>query len=351
MQSPRHPRPQPHGTNPMSWKKILLEILIAAGLIAAAVAGCLYYCARMPGVNWQGPAPTPTAEQTRLAVNLERHVRALSETPRNQFGANTLIPTRVYLTSFWEELALPPQRQEYFVNGVPYYNVFVTLPGTAPNAPILVVGAHYDSVPGSPGADDNASGVAALLEITRLLAHKPLARAIHLVAFANEEKPFFATQDMGSMVYARSLRDKNIPVAGMWSLEMLGYYDDTPGSQAYPPPFQWFYPDTGNFIGFVANLDSRAFLHRSIETFREHAQIPSQGTAAPDFIPELGLSDHASFWYAGIPAIMITDTALFRNPNYHAETDTPDTLDYVKMARVVEALAKALPEVARNPGE
>jgi len=326
---------------------MIREFTLGMAIIAIIGLSVALYCIRMPGKNWQGDiAPLDDSEQ-RLKTNLQQHVTALTAHYRNVLSGN-IIPAQVYISLFWDEISLTPKLQEYQINGISYYNLYVELPGRDTNAGILVIGAHYDTVHGSPGADDNASGVAALLELSRMLANRPLARTVHLVAFINQEEPFFATRDMGSMVYMRALEARNIPISGMWSLEMLGYYSDTVGSQHYPQPMAWFYPDTGNFISFVSNIASRPLLHTTIAEFRHHAQIPSYGLSAPDVILPLGLSDHFSFWVGGYPALMITDTAMYRNPHYHTAQDTADTLDYTRMAKVVSALAKATPQVTAH---
>jgi Zn-dependent M28 family amino/carboxypeptidase len=199
-----------------------------------------------------------------------------------------------------------------------------------------VVGAHYDTVPGSPGADDNASGVAVLIELSRMV------RGVRFVAFANEEAPYFLTAEMGSFAYAR---DRASGVRAMFSLEMLGYYDDTPGSQRYPPPLGLFYPDRGNFIAFVADLSCMRLVRRAASEFRKNSAFPCEWLAAPSLVPGLSWSDHWSFRKHGIPAVMVTDTAFYRYPHYHLPSDTPEKLDYERMARVTMGLARMLKEM------
>jgi len=211
---------------------------------------------------------------------------------------------------------------------------------------VVVVGAHYDSVRGTPGADDNGSGVAATIEIARLVkarvggAWPASAPAVKFVLFANEEMPFFGSPHMGSLVYAMKLKELGLRVAAMYSLETLGYYQDTPGSQRYPWPFSLAYPDRGDFLAFVGDLRSRRLVRNSIAAFREVASFPSEGIAAPRAVPGVQWSDHWAFWEQGWPAIMITDTAPYRNPNYHTARDTPDTLDYDRLTRVVHGLSE-----------
>ena len=220
----------------------------------------------------------------------------------------------------------------------PAENLIVTIPAPRAEAPILIIGAHYDTVSVSPGADDNASGVAALLEIARRLAGRSGGELeIRLVFYANEEPPYFKTGAMGSHVHAMSL-DQPERVIGMISLETMGYFSDEPGSQNYPFPLSLRYPATGNFIAFVGDTSARDFLREMVGDFRKNARIPSVGGTAPSIVQGIDWSDHWAYSQAGIPAFMVTDTAPFRNPNYHRKSDTPDTLDYERLALVVEGL-------------
>ncbi len=208
----------------------------------------------------------------------------------------------------------------------------------------IVVGAHYDTVPGSPGADDNASAVAVLIELAALM--KDASPPLRFVAFANEELPYSHGEEMGSFAYAKRARGRGERVRAMFSLEMLGYYSDAPGSQRYPPLMRWFYPDRADFIAFVGDLGARRLVKRAHALFRKHSSFPSESLAAPSFIRGIRASDHWSFRMHGYPAIMVTDTAYNRNPHYHRASDTPDTLDYERMARVTLGLAGMLRELA-----
>jgi Zn-dependent M28 family amino/carboxypeptidase len=209
----------------------------------------------------------------------------------------------------------------------------------------VVVGAHYDTVPGSPGADDNASAVAALIELAGMLGGEQLP--IRFVAFANEEEPHFMGPDMGSWVSAKRSRENGERITAMLSLEMLGYYSELPGSQRYPAPLGLFYPDRGNYIAFVGDLGAFGLVRKSVKAFRKHSRFPSEWLAGPASIPGVTRSDHWSFRTLGFPAIMVTDTAYNRNPHYHQPSDTPDTLDYARMAEVTLGLAGVLRELAR----
>jgi hypothetical protein len=225
-------------------------------------------------------------------------------------------------------------------------NVIFELPGSG--SELVVVGAHYDSAIGTPGANDNASGVAVTLALARRLAQYRFEHTLRFVLFANEEAPYFHTELMGSLVHARGCRARGESVVGMLALESLGYYSDAQGSQKYPGPVGWFYPTRGNFIGFVANLESRSLLREAIASFRETRLLPSEGAALPAGIPGVGWSDHWAFWQHDYPAIMVTDTAVFRDPNYHRPSDRPENIDYSNMARVTLGLERVLEVLARR---
>jgi Zn-dependent M28 family amino/carboxypeptidase len=222
----------------------------------------------------------------------------------------------------------------------------VELRGSAKPEEIVVIGAHYDSVYGSPGANDNASGVAALVALARAARGKGFARTVRFVAFVNEEPPYFQRGAMGSQHYAKEAKRRGEKVVAMMSLETIGCYSDAAGSQSYPAPFSFFYPTTGNFIGFVGNLGSRRLVRQAIGAFRETTQFPSEGVAAPSFIPGISWSDQWSFWEEGYDGIMVTDTALFRYAEYHTARDRPGILDYERLARVVAGLERVLDTMA-----
>ena len=217
-------------------------------------------------------------------------------------------------------------------------NLSVDIRSAHPGAKLLVIGAHYDSAGIAPGANDNGSGVAALIEIARTLKARKLAHHVRLIWFANEEPPFFQREGMGSVVAAKSIAASGQPMIGMISLETIGYFDDRAGSQHYPPPLSLRYPDRGNFIAFVGMVGARSFVRRSVGEFRRSARLPSEGGVAPSFVQGIDWSDHWSFQQQGIPSLMVTDTAPFRYPHYHELSDTPDKLDYHRLALLVEAL-------------
>jgi Zn-dependent M28 family amino/carboxypeptidase len=251
-----------------------------------------------------------------------------------------------YIRRAFEALGHAVARQAYAAGGVESANLEIAIAGNVRAGEIVLAGAHYDTVPGSPGADDNASGVAAVLELARLLRETRAPRTIRLVAFVNEEPPFFSTGEMGSRVYARAARARGDDIRVMLSLEMLGCYSDAPGSQAYPPLLSRFYPDRGDFIAFVSNLRSRRALNAAFGAFKAASDFPAERLAAPAFVPGVGWSDQVSFWREGYRALMVTDTAFYRYRHYHGRGDTPEKLDYARMARVVEGLAATLVALA-----
>ncbi len=292
----------------------------------------------------------PASHAQPLAEQLRAHVVRLAGEigERNVWRPPALHAAAAYIRDQWQRQGHTVTAQRYSAYEVPSDNLAIALTGTLHPSEIIVVGAHYDSVGGSPGANDNASGVAALLEISRALKDAPLRRTVRLVAFVNEEPPFFYWGEMGSGVYAKAARQRGDDIRLMMSLEMLGAYRDLPGSQRYPPFFGWFYPDRANFIAFVSNIASRHVLRRAVAAFRGVSAFPSESLIAPGIVPGVSWSDQLSFWREGYPAIMVTDTAFYRYAQYHTEQDTPDRLDYARMAQVVEGLAKAIVSLAND---
>jgi len=235
-------------------------------------------------------------------------------------------------------------RQPFTFRGNTYHNIITEIQGSEPETNgMLIVGAHYDSCEGTPGADDNASGVAGLLELARLTKEKPLRRTVRYVAYCLEEPPAYMTHHMGSYVHAESLHNEGAKVFGMISLEMLGYYCDEKGTQYYPSSlFKPFYPNRGNFIAFVGNFSSRNFSNSVKSAFTSVSSFPVESLNGFSIIPGVDFSDHRNYWKFGYPAFMITDTSFYRNPNYHDSGDLPDTLDYGRLATLTKALHETL---------
>jgi Zn-dependent M28 family amino/carboxypeptidase len=260
--------------------------------------------------------------------------------------AGSLQATIEYIRENLRQAGYVVTEHPYSVEGQDVSNLEATLAGSDTVEGTVIVGAHYDSVPSTVGADDNATGVAATLELARLLQGRKLRRSVRFLFFVNEEPPYFQTENMGSRVYARELRHEGVRVSAMISLEMLGFYSDSKGSQKYPPILGLFYPTHGNFIGFVGNPESRDLVRQSIRRFRESTSFPSEGVAAPADWPAVGWSDQWSFWQESYPAIMITDTALFRYPYYHTPRDTFDKVDFEKAARVTDGVRRLVETLA-----
>ncbi len=296
---------------------------------------------KMPGISFQGPLPPLSPEEQALQADLRRHVEELAGRigERNMYRREALRVAARYVEAQFQAVGLAVENEVYEVDGESVRNLVATRQGqTRPNE-IVIVGAHYDSVFGSPGANDNATGVAALLAIAELLAAaESFPRTVRFVAFVNEEPPYFKTGRMGSRVHAKRARSREDKIVAMLSLETIGYYSDEPNSQFFPYHLGLFYPWTGNFVGFVADRNSKDLLFESVAVFRRHARFPSQGLAAPAWIPGVDWSDHWSFWEEGYAALMVTDTAPYRYPYYHDREDTPDKICFDCLARVTAGL-------------
>lgn len=313
-------------------------LLLSIILFSLAV----YRVVGMPGQSYQGiPEPLSVAED-ELSDRMRQHVVMLCAQGPRHLHSSSLALASDYIRSQLETMGYGVNEQVFPAGHSSVVNLWVDVPGSGPDERIIVVGAHYDTRAETPGADDNASAVAVGLELARHFKNRPARYGLRFSFFPNEESPFFGSEEMGSLQFARLIGERRDHVIGMFSLEMLGYYSDEPGSQRYPTPFSYFYPDVGNFLAFVGNLDSRLWVRATVKAFRQVARIPSEGMAAPSFVQDAGRSDHWAFWQAGIPALMITDTANFRNPNYHRPTDRPETLDYHRMALVTTGLAQML---------
>jgi hypothetical protein len=280
----------------------------------------------------------------RLRTHIERLAGDVGE--RNVFVPDALQRATRYIEDEWSKQRYVVERMEYDVSGIRCANLIATREGSARQTEILLLGAHYDSVMGSPGANDNASGVAALLEISRMFQVVEPVLSVRFVAFVNEEPPFFMTSQQGSMLYAQAARRRGEDIRLMASLETIGCYSEEPGSQMYPPLFKLFYPNRGNFLGMVSDFRSRAALRRLAGAFRAHSDFPLQTSSTFRLIPGVSWSDHRSFWCQGYRAMMVTDTAPYRYPHYHAATDTPDKLAYAELTQVTLGLFAAFADLA-----
>lgn len=304
---------------------------------------------KMPGKSYTGQLPVLTDTEISLRDELRSDVEKLAGQigERNVWNYKKLTAAADFIEDSLAQAGYEVKRYNYQVEGKTCSNIEAKITGTKHPDQIVIIGAHYDSVYGSPGANDNASGVAATLALARRFAGKKTARTLRFVLFVNEEPPYFQTERMGSLVYAKTCRANDDNIIAMLSLETIGYYSDEPKSQEYPFPFNLIYPSTGNFLGFVSNFGpSRKLVHTTIASFRENCSFPSEGGTIPEIIPGINWSDQWSFWRQGYPAIMVTDTAPFRYPHYHSPEDTPEKLDYERLATVVSGLQSVIAELA-----
>ncbi len=304
---------------------------------------------------------------SELAAQLRHDVTVLA---RDIGERNIWLPGKLADAARYEEetlaaLGFRVQRQGYQAEGCEVFNLSAEIPGVERPEEIVIIGAHYDTrcgmrrmrstqrvpgLPGTPGANDNASGIAGVNAFARHFAGARPARTLRFVAFANEEHPFFQTPLMGSWVYARECRRRNERIIGMISLETMGFFSDAPGSQTYPFPYNLVLPKTGNFITFLSNLRSRAWREQVRAQFRQATGFPSQAMAVPALVRRIGWSDDWAFWQEGYPAFSVTDTAFLRYKHYHAVDDTPEKLDYAKMATILEALMCAVAGIVNEGG-
>jgi Zn-dependent M28 family amino/carboxypeptidase len=309
------------------------------------------YTTWMPGASFSGKRPEPSQKQRALERHLRTHVEQLATVigARNVDRPESLAATRDYLRGVLAPLAHDPGQirlEGVGAAGHHAQNVIFDVPG-AHGSSVVVVGAHYDTCDGSPGANDNGSGVAAALELARIFSEAPAGQTVRVMLFANEEPPFFKQPGMGSRTAARNARLQQQPITAMLALETMGFYSDAPGSQKYPWPVGLLYPSRGNFIAFVGDMGSRSLVHDAIRTFRRFAEMPSEGAALPATFPGVDWSDHWSFRQEGYPAIMVTDTAVYRDPHYHEVTDTAERLDYEGLALVTLGLEQVVRYFAR----
>ena len=324
------------------WRSLLFSALRITIAVAGVLALLWWFGMRMPGKSISRAAPL-SPDEVALREELRASVQKLAGEigERNLWHYSQLNAAADFIEDSFSHAGLRTRRESYDMHGQACHNIEAEIPGT--HHEILLIGAHYDSVFGSPGANDNGTGVAATLALARRFTHKKPEHTLRFVAFVNEEPPYFLSNEMGSFVYAGRCKARDDKISGMISLETIGYFSDAPHSQTYPSPILGIpYPKVGNFIGFVSNVHSRALLRRVVALFRKHAKIPSEGAALPWFVPGVSWSDQWSFWRYGYPGIMVTDTAPFRYPHYHSSSDTPDKLDYDRFALVVSGMQKVI---------
>jgi hypothetical protein len=312
------------------------------GLFSTLVLGVAYVT--QPLIPKSGNLSLGTVDPSWLRI----HVRTLSEklSPRDESHPQNLDLVAEYIRQEFEKTSGRVTEQPFSVRGETYKNIIVQFgPETGER---VVVGAHYDTAGPRPGADDNASGVAGLIELAKLLNRQTIPLCIELVAYTLEEPPNFRTPEMGSAVLAASLKREGVRVRAMFSLEMIGYFDDTADSQSYPSPLlSSFYPSRGNFIAVVGNLGEGLLVRRIKGAMIRASTLPVRSINAPAMISGIDFSDHLNYWNQGYPAVMITDTAFYRNHAYHSSEDTASKLDYRRMAMVVVDVFNAVAVVSR----
>lgn len=328
-----------------------MSAVIVAGIVLVAVlllAGFLM--SRMPGTSVTGSVPALSPAEQAIKANLSRHVDTLAVRigERNAWQYDNLLRAADYIEEEFLSSGLKVKSIAYEASGKEFRNVEAEIRGIGEAPEVVVVGAHYDSLVGTIGANDNASGVAALVELARLCKAEKFNRTVRFVAFVNEEPPYFKSPNMGSLVYAQQARAHGVRIVGMLTLETIGYYTDEPLTQKFPlPMMRLFYPREGNFLAFVGSFRHAELLRRSLKAFRQSAHVPSEGMIAPGWLVGVDWSDHWSFWQVGFPAIMVTDTALYRYPYYHTTRDTPDKINYQSLARVTTGLHSVVRTLAR----
>ena len=322
-------------------------IFYASVLVLPSAA--LFYATSMPGKSYSGTLPPTTPELRELAVRLRRDVTMLAGTigSRSLERKENLDAARAFLVARLmplESASRKLQFEQVVADGAHAENVIFEVAGNEYPS-IVLVGAHYDSVATGPGANDNGSGVAVTLELASRFANAPAPSNVRFVFFVNEEPPHFQRPGMGSWVDADNARKRQDRIRAMLSLETIGCFNDQAGSQHYPFPIGLLYPSRGNFLAFVGDLGARSLVRTAIAAFRSAEPFPSEGAALPAAFPGVDWSDHWSFRRAGYPAIMLTDTAVYRDPNYHQPSDRPEALSYDSLARVtrgIEAIVRTL---------
>lgn len=326
--------------DPASLKRLTILFLIIASLLIFGWSLMVW----MPGNSYRQALPPLSVAEIELKDRLKNDVETLAvKIGRRNFDSyQNLVAAKDFLNTELEQAGYTVREQKYTIDGKTFSNLEVEIPGSSRAEEILVIGGHYDSAFNSPGANDNATGAAAVLALAReFVGTKPM-RTLRFVEFTNEEPPYFWTKNMGSLVYAQNAKQRGDKIVGMFSLETLGYFTDKANTQKYPPPLSFLYPSQGDFIGFISDIDSRELLRNTIRSFRAQAKFPSEGAALPSSIQGVGWSDQWSFWQQGYQALMITDTAPFRYPHYHTAEDTLDKIDFEKLSRVTYGISKVI---------
>ena len=330
--------------------KLALLLLFVGG---ALLVFAFWYLVKCDG-GWQGvPLEAEgTVDLAKVKQAMQGDVAYMQSLgPRNSENDTTYMQLQTcaeWIQKRWQTQGYTVRRQEYTLKGKSYANLEIEIPGTAAPSEIVLISAQYDTLPGSPGANNNASGVAALFRLSELLRGQHLDRTVRLVEFVNEEDPFFGTEQMGSYVYAKACRERGDDIRAMLSLDSIGIYKHTPGSQKLPWPFSLFYPGRGDFLAFIANLPSRQCVKVTTRGFRKATSFPLAAGLAPAWVPGASWSDHSSFWKFGYPGVQVTDTGAFRSPFHTTKDDTLDKLDFDALAHVALGIYGATLELANK---
>jgi hypothetical protein len=327
---------------------LIVPVAILGAALILAVTAYLVMIDVKPRGRRPTSGPEALREMQRLEAEMRRHVGVLAQGigERNLGRPRALDDAARYIAHVWRQRGFPVTEETFAVAGGTVRNIIAEQRGVRDRSAIVLVGAHYDTAPGTPGANDNATGVALLLEMSRALARTAFPCTVRYVAFVNEEPPHFSTDDMGSRVHARGARQRGEQILAMLSLETLGYYTQEPRTQAYPFPFDLLYPSTGNFLTVVGNIASRRLVVDFLRHFAAASDFPVEGAATFEWIPGVAWSDHAPFWAEGFPAIMLTDTAPFRYPEYHGAGDLPDRIAWPEFARAADGIIRAVGALA-----
>ncbi len=325
-------------------RRRIIRFMLFIVLIFVLLLIALWFWVTQPLLSRATPASARTVDPSRLRAHVSKLSTELA--PRDESHVENLDRVAAYIKDEFSQTSALVSEQTYQVRGNTYRNVIAQFGPESEER--IVVGAHYDTAGPLPGADDNASGVAGLLELAHLLNRQPPSLRVELVAFTLEEPPYFRTTKMGSSIHAQSLRMYNKRVRAMLCLEMIGYFSDAPNTQHFPGAvLSPFYPSAGNFIGVVGRLSDWSLTRKTKATMRNASPLPVYSINAPSFVTGVDFSDHSSYWDAGYSAVMITDTAFYRNRYYHTAEDTEEKLDYARMAMVVEGVYAAVVELAK----
>jgi len=322
-------------------KKRIIAYLIT--LLAFFVFVWIFYV-RIHNRSYKGKLPPLTENENLLMYSIKKDVEKLAGdfSERNLSNEPALSAAANFIFDSLSLKGFKLRRQEYKVEGIMCCNIEAEIKGGEKSDEIVIIGAHYDSKFGTPGAVDNASGAAAVIALAKMFEGEKPARTLRFVEFVNEEPPYFQTEHMGSLRYAKQCRQRGEKIVAMINLDMVGFFKGQKNNQKYPFPFSIFYPSVGNFIAFVSNIQSGSLLSETIKSFRQYSKFPAEGAILPEFIKGVDWSDHWSFWSQGYKAIMITDMGFFRYPYYHQPEDTPDKIDYKRLAQIVAGLEKTI---------